>query len=377
MEWSPLSAVVEIESKQYSVETAFDAVHNRIASAIRFAGRAISQRELELPDGLDEENIRQQLRDFHRERSVELEALFRLGRKIDEHPMVDAFNKLGVILLANGFYEDASERFRRAIEMAPGNLSVLKNYGISLSFLGDQEGALAAFHQAREMGPGFADLYYHIGNTHLSRLELDAATQQYLQALQINPRYADVRLKLGATCVAYLIQAGSTLPEAKVRELELRALTEIDTAAKLNPKVRNRAFLMAQDALRQRNYDVAFQKLLEVRPRYVPRVGDEVIFFFTLTLLYGSEGIDLAMTEQYIEKLGRVIEEYPQYADLHQHLGVAHLIKSRFVVARAVRELKKTLEINSQMPRAQEILTETEDVHRRVLAALKKAIITT
>jgi hypothetical protein len=47
------------------------------------------------------------------------------------------------------------------------------------------------------------------------------------------------------------------------------------------------------------------------------------------------------------------------------------------VVARAVRELKKTLEINSQMPRAQEILTETEDVHRRVLAALKNAIIPT
>jgi tetratricopeptide (TPR) repeat protein len=110
------------------------------------------------------------------------------------------------------------------LEMAPGNLSVLKNYGISLSFLGDQEGALAAFHQAREMGPGFADLYYHIGNTHLSRLELDAATQQYLQALQINPRYADARLKLGAPCVAYLIQAGATLPEAKVARVGITGI---------------------------------------------------------------------------------------------------------------------------------------------------------
>jgi hypothetical protein len=114
-----------------------------------------------------------------------------------------------------------------------------------------------------------------------------------------------------------------------------------------------------------------------VRPRYVPRVGDEVIFFFTLTLLYGSEGIDLAMTEQYIEKLGRVIEEFPHYADLHQHLGVAHLIKMRFVIARSIRELKKTLEINPSMPRAQESLNETEEIHRRVLAALKKAIVTT
>jgi tetratricopeptide (TPR) repeat protein len=377
MEWSSLSTVIEIEAKQYAVETLMDAPHHRITSTIRHAGRSLSQREVDLPEGLDEDTLRQRFRDFHRNRSVELEAIFRLGRKIDERPTVDAFNKLGVILLANGFYEDASQRFRRAVEMTPGNSAVLKNYGIALSFLGDHEGALAAFHQARELGPGFADLYYHIGNTHIGRMELDAATQHYLQALQINPRYADARLKLGATCVGYLVQAGASLPEGKAHELESRAMSEIDTAAKLNPKVRNRAFLMAQDAIRQKNYELAFQKLMEVRPPYVPRVGDEVIFFFTLTLLYGSEGIDLAMTEQYIDKLGAVIEEYPHYADLHQHLGVAHLIKMRFVVARTVRELKKALEINPGMVRAQETLVEAEELHRRVLATLKKAIITT
>ncbi len=206
-------------------------------------------------------------------------------------------------------------------------------------------------------------------------MELDEATQQFLQALQINPRYADARLKLGATCVAYLLQAGNSLPPAKVQELESRAFTETDTAVRFNPKIRNRAFLMAQDALRQRSYDIAFQKLMEVRPRYVPRVGDEVIFFFTLTLLYGSEGIDLAMTDQYIDKLSAVIEEFPHYADLRQHLGVAHLIKMRFIVARASREFKRSLEINSQMPRSQECLNEAEELHRRVLAAIKKAII--
>lgn len=376
MDLQPLSSTVDIEIKQYLIETALDASRVRMSSNIRLSGRLISQREQDLPEGLDEEALRQRLKDFHRIRSVELEAIFKLGRKIEEKPTVDAFHKLGVILLANGFYEDAADKFRRAVEMNAAHVGALKNYGISLSLLGDHEGALAAFHQARELGPGFADIYYHLGSTHLGRLELDAATQQFLQALQINPRYADARLKLGATCVAYLQQAAGTLPEYKVQELEQRAFGETDTAAKLNPKIRNRAFLMAQDALRKHAYEASFQKFMEVRPRYVPRVGDEVIFFFTLTLLYGSEGIDQAMTEQYIDKLGQVIEEYPHYADLHQHLGVAHLIKSRFVVARAIREYKKTIEINPQMPRAQDSLNEAEELHRRVLAALKKAIIT-
>jgi len=45
------------------------------------------------------------------------------------------------------------------------------------------------------------------------------------------------------------------------------------------------------------------------------------------------------------------------------------------VVARALREFKRTVEINPQMSRAQESLAETEEVHRRVLAALKKSLI--
>ena len=89
-------------------------------------------------------------------------------------------------------------------------------------------------------------------------------------------------------------------------ELSDRTKTEAETAATLNPKVRNRAYMMAMDFLRSKKYSQAFQSFIEVRSRYVPRIGDEIIFFFTLTLLYGSEGIDQQMTEQYVDKLAKV-----------------------------------------------------------------------
>jgi len=260
-------------------------------------GRTLSKKVLELPEGTDSETTLQKFRDFHRGRAVELEAIFKLGRKIDEKPTVDAYTKLGVILLANGFHDDARARFQRSIEMDPGHMAALKNFGIALSLLGDHAGAVAALHRAQEMGPGFADLYYHLGNAHLDRMELDEATQNYLQALQINPRYADARLRLASACVGYLLRGKGDLPDFKIRELEERAIAESDTAAQLNPKIRNRTLLMAQDSLKLKRYDEAYKQFLEVRPRYAPRVGDEVVFFFTLTLLYGSEGIDLAMTE--------------------------------------------------------------------------------
>lgn len=375
METATLNSIIEIEGKSFSVETKPVTGKNRLLSIVQLSGRTISQREFDLADGLSDMAAQQFLQETHRIRSVEIESLFRLNRKVEEKPTAEACWKIGVIFLSNGFYEDARQKFLKAVELDPKHLQAIKSFGITLTLLEDYEGAKATLSEARELGPSFADIYFHLGNVHLFKRELDEAVQCYLQALQINPRYADARLRLATACVGYLSNSASQLHESKVLELVERSKTEAETAAQLNPKVRNRNYMMAMDLLRNRKYPQAFQAFLEVRPRYVPRIGDEIIFFFTLTLLYGSEGIDLQMTEQYIDKLTKVIEEYPHYADLHHHLGTAYLIKSRFDVGRAMKEFKKALEINPQFQKAMSNMTDAEDLNKKILTVLKKAII--
>ncbi len=375
MEISALTSLIDIDGKSFSIATSPVAGKNRLSSLIQLSGRTISQREYDFPEGLDQEGLKHQLQETHRIRSVELESIFRLNKKIEEKPTADACWKIGVIFLSNGFYEDARQKFVKSIEMDSHHLQAVKSYGITLALLEDFDGSLAALNHAQALGPSFADIYYHLGNVHLYKRELDEAVQCYLQSLQINPRYADARLRLATACVGYLAQSSSGLTEVRMAELSDRAKNESETAATLNPKVRNRAYMMATDYLKNRKYSQAFQTFLEVRPRYVPRIGDEIIFFFTLTLLYGSEGIDLQMTEQYIDKLTKVIEEYPHYADLHHHLGTAYLIKCRFDVNRSMKEFKKALEINPQFQKAITNFADTEELHKNVLTVLKKAII--
>ena len=375
MERAALTSLIEIEGKSYTVETNPVPGKNRVSSVVLLSGRILSQREFDLAEGLDESSFKQAMQDIHRNRTVELESIFRLNKKIDEKPTADACWKVGVIFLCNGFYDDARQRFLKSMEMDPNHLQAVKCYGITLTLLEDYDGAMAILSHARDLGPSFADIYYHLGNVHLYKRELDEAVQCYLQALQINPRYADARLRLATACVGYLLNSSSNLNDSKMSELTERARTEAETAATLNPKVRNRDYMMAIDYLKNKKYSLSFQTFLEVRPRYVPRIGDEIIFFFTLTLLYGSEGIDLQMTEQYIEKLTKVIEEYPHYADLHHHLGTAYLIKCRFDVSRSMKEFKKALEINPQFQKAMTNAAETDSLHKGVLMVLKKAII--
>jgi len=375
MEPITFKSLIGIEGKHFILETSSLPGRPRYSYYIQLDGRIISQKESDFPEGLSDEGMKHYLQSGHKARAVELESIFRLNRKIDEKATPDTCWKMGVIFLSNGFYEDAKNRFLKALELDAVHLQSAKCYGITLMLLSDLEGAIAALNRAKEIGPSFADIYYHLGNAYLFNKDLDQATQCYLQALQINPRYADARLRLGTACVGYLLQSGSTLNDVKTQELVERARKEAETAASLNPKVRNRSFILAVDYLKTKKYQQAYQSFLEVRPKYVPRTGDEIVFYFNLTLLYGSEGIDLQMTEQYVEKLGKVIEEYPQYADLHHHLGVAFLIKCRFDVTRSLKEFQKALEINPQYKKAIVHSADVEELNKKVLVVLKKTII--
>ncbi len=370
-------SLIEIEGKHFILETASLTGGTKYSYFIQLDGRIISQKESDFPEGLNNEGMKQYLQNGHKARAVELESIFRLNRKIDEKATPDTCWKMGVIFLSNGFYEDAKNRFLKAMELDSVHLQASKCYGITLMLLGDLEGSIAALNHAKDLGPSFADIYYHLGNAYLFNKDLDQAVQCYLQALQINPRYADARLRLGTACIGYLIQTGSGLNDAKTTELAERARKEAETAASLNPKVRNRSFILAVDYLKSKKYQQAYQSFLDVRPKYVPRTGDEIVFYFNLTLLYGNEGIDLQMTEQYVEKLAKVIEEYPQYADLHHHLGVAFLIKCRFDVTRSLKEFQKALEINPQYKKAIVHSADTDDLNKKVLSVLKKIIIST
>src|SRR5581483_5621738 len=120
---------------------------------------AISQREFDLPEGLDDLGLKQFLQDAHRNRSVELESLFRLNKKVEEKPTADSCWKIGVIFLSNGFHEDARQKFLKAIEMDPRHLQAIKSFGITLALMEDFDGSLASLNQARELGPSFADIY--------------------------------------------------------------------------------------------------------------------------------------------------------------------------------------------------------------------------
>src|SRR5260221_11337487 len=102
MESSTLTSLIEIDGKNFTITNSPVAGKNRLSSLIQLGGRAISQREIEFAEGLDDDCLKHYLHETHRNRSVELESIFRLNKKIDEKPTPDSCWKIGIIFLSNG-----------------------------------------------------------------------------------------------------------------------------------------------------------------------------------------------------------------------------------------------------------------------------------
>lgn len=370
----PLTQWVEAGHRRFQVETQWVAPREKVVTQVLLDGRKISQREEEPPAQLSEGGLAAFIQEVHKARVVELESIFNLGERISEKPTVDACNKIGVVMLANGFYEEALVHFRKSLELDSENLYALKHSAVALALLDRLEEAVDALRRAQEKGPDYADLRYHLGNVYLYRRELRPAEEEFQAALAINPNYADAHLRLATVYVGYLAYSSENFPEAKKIHYHDLAHQAIQQAVQINPKLQNRALLMAQDYLRNKKYSLAFPKLLESRERYVPRTGDDIVFYFMLVLRYGATGIDVAMTEGYIEKLAALIKDHPSYADLRHHLALAFLIRARFDIHRAGRELRQALEINPNYQAAARIADDTEAAHQKILEILRKAL---
>jgi Tfp pilus assembly protein PilF len=92
---------------------------------------------------------------------------------------------------------------------------------------------------------------------------------------------------------------------------------------------------------------------------------------FYLKFMYGGKGKDEAFIHRYAESLRSAIKEYPQYADLHNNLGVAYLIQCRNMFLRALEEFRQALKINPGYKRAEKNLKLAENDGKGFLILLR------
>jgi tetratricopeptide (TPR) repeat protein len=73
---------------------------------------------------------------------------------------------------------------------------------------------------------------------------------------------------------------------------------------------------------------------------------------FYLKFMFGGKSRDDAFIQRYTELLRAATQDFPEFADLHNHLGLAYLIQSRNLFLHAIEEFRQALKINPDYQRA-------------------------
>ena len=123
---------------------------------------------------------------FH-QRGEYQQAIERYDRAIELNPQeAGAYNNRGIIKGHHGAIAD----FSNAIELNPQFAMAYNNRGIAKCALGDHQGAIADCSKAIELDPQEAGAYINRGNAKKASGDLQGAIADYNRAIELNPQSA-------------------------------------------------------------------------------------------------------------------------------------------------------------------------------------------
>jgi tetratricopeptide (TPR) repeat protein len=158
-----------------------------------------------------------------------------------------AYNARGARALAAGDGKAAAGFFRRAVELAPENLSLREQLGTALFRIGDRRAAAEQFELILRQSPQDARALFNLGVLDESGGRTEEATDRFRAALKQEPGHAQARVRLAAV----LQRSGKTK----------EALDHYEKALEADPSSLDAAFGYAMTLVRLQRYAEARDRL--------------------------------------------------------------------------------------------------------------------
>jgi len=111
----------------------------------------------------------------------------------------EAYMNLGNRLAAQGKFPEAMEQYALALQRKPDDAKAHYNLGLTVSLQGRVEEALPRYARALELNPDYVEAHNNLGNAFVRQGRLTEAVSQYERALELKPGFAEARYNLGNT----------------------------------------------------------------------------------------------------------------------------------------------------------------------------------
>jgi tetratricopeptide (TPR) repeat protein len=362
---------VLVGGRRFHVQTAYTEGTRAIISHIFDSGRIVDKQEIAIESDANGEALPGKLNAVHQEMISEMEMLFNIAEKVRQAKHAGSCNKLGLLFLHKNLFDDAVLQFQSAIALDRELIQAYKNLGIAFVMKGDFAAAEETLGRGVELADNYADFYNYMGLAQLEQKKYEEALHSLRTALELNPEYVDAHFNMALLLVRTLAENVEqdflpTMEERAQRSVDHLARAYDGASAYHTPRVEK-----AIQAVSDNAYAPAQIELDMVKQDVRPEVDKLFEHEFFLKFMYGGKGKDEAFIERYAENLRAAIREYPEYADLHNNLGVAYLIQCRNLFVRALEEFRQALKINPGFKRAEKNLKLAENDGKGFLILLR------
>ena len=107
------------------------------------------------------------------------------------------FNIMGAVLAGQGNLNEATQNYKKSLEINPGYAQAHNNLGIAYQKLNKASYAIDSYEKAISLKNDFAEAYNNLGNVQHEIIKLREAQQNYEKAIKIKPDYAEAFNGLG------------------------------------------------------------------------------------------------------------------------------------------------------------------------------------
>jgi superkiller protein 3 len=362
---------VLVGGRRFHVQTAYSEGTGTIISHIFDNGRIVDKKESAVDGEVNGLTLPRKLKAVHQEMISEMEMLFYIAEKVKQVKHAISNNKLGLLFLNKNLFDDAVAQFRAAIELDEEFAEAHKNLGLALVMKMDYPAAEESLQRSVKLAPKYADLYNHLGFAQLEQKKYEEAVQSFSTGLALNPGYYEAHFNMAILLIRTLAQGieQSYLPPKAGRARS--SIKHLTRAADGLPAYRTPRLEKAVQLIEQGAFTQAEDELEVLRREARPEIENIFEHEFYLKFMYGGKGKDDVFIQRYTENLRTAIGDYPQYADLHNNLGVAYLIQCRNLFLRALEEFREALKINPAFKRAKKNLKLAENDGKGFLILLR------
>lgn len=343
-----VSSHLKVNDNLYYLESYFSPVTSCIYTKLSREGKILMSKRKEVDyQSLDEKKLMEIIKNIHLETEEELREWFSIYSKIKEEAPSEIYVKIGEKFLNIGLLQEAKELLEHRIKQDESYAPLFFTLGKVYYALKDYEMASFYLERAVSLAPNYANYNMWVARAYRKKKEFTRSLSYIRKALDINPSYGEAQFEMGLCLLELYIEG--TMLSFKSIVFPFKSAELIDSRFK-HPLYREGIEYLQKGELFEAK--AKFEEFLEIlEPHEVHNILNE----FVLLVKYAEENKLPIILDDFILKLKELVQENPEYPDVHFYLALAYLLKIKNLLSLADRELENSVGINPDYQLAKEV----------------------